>query len=109
MTVVDYDPDLVKVVRDGHTTVDLLTVVDDVSKRQLSDPIGSILRPDWMTTDQDSLPKTYTDPALRNRLTLLGLIRKLCACGLIVFSSTRHGAVGLFFCSKKGRVATACM
>ena len=90
VTVRPYDIDLLNVVRDGHVTVPLESLLDGVALQLALEPVRYILLPDD-EVDEDALAKVaiYTDPALQDQATMRQFLERMVAAGLVVFGRSR--------------------
>ena len=94
-----FDADTVNVIHAEHKTVDLLPLLD-ASAGHYADNYDALVVKDKLPLDSDD-SRIYSDPVLRGRRNLLGLILRLNKCWLTCFRSYRGGRAGVFTVGKK--------
>ena len=102
LTVRPYDPEKLSLLKVNHTTVDVEPLLDDATRRLFSAPGEHILKSEQELEDTADVDvNCYTDPALKDRATMLDLARRLIKAGVVCPRLTRKGRVGIFFVNKK--------
>ena len=98
-----YCADKVRVVRDGVVPRPLVALLSEEAGAALRDPWRFIVKSDAemsLLRDEDYI-EPYTDPFLKVKKNMLGLVRKLKDIGFVTFRRKRRARVGVFTVSRK--------
>ena len=102
-TARDYDETALHVLKAGHTTVNLLDVIDEELRKCFADPASYILLDDD-EIDHDGLQDIgqCSDDALNDEEAYVRFVRKLAGQGILIYRRRRKSAIGIFVVDKRG-------
>jgi hypothetical protein len=99
-----YDESKVRVVREGIVPRDLHGLVGPAGQEVLRDPERYVLKTDeeLKRLQPEDFNKPYTDPLLKRKGQMEGLLQKLHQIDFLTFRRRARAKVGLFTVEKKG-------